>query len=135
MPVLVVPDAEGGRLLPFSGSTVGERSVDSLATALAEDPVTRWVWSDTAAAYPPVLAAGTRVARCHDLALTEALLLGYDGRWGEPASVAAAWARLRGLPVPADQPPAEADERLTLFGPAPVRLPAGTDPMQVAAAV
>ena len=135
VPVVVVPDGPGGRLRNVDVDVPGESRVPSLAAALAAEPATRWVWSDTATAYPPVLAAGTRVARCHDLALTEALLLGYAGRWGEPASVAAAWARLRGLPVPADAPPTEADERLTLFGPAPVRLPSGADPVQVAAAV
>jgi len=134
VPVLVVPEDSGARLLPLGAAAPG-RSVGSLAAALAEAPATRWVWSDTATAYPPVLAAGTRVARCHDLALTEALLLGYAGRWGEPASVAAAWARLRGLPVPADRPLPEADERPTLFEPAPPRLPPGTDAIQVAAAV
>ncbi|HEY9475910.1 MAG TPA: bifunctional 3'-5' exonuclease/DNA polymerase, partial [Mycobacteriales bacterium] len=54
----------------------------------------RWVWADTAAVYPRLLRAGVRVSRCHDLALTEALLLGHEGRWGEPRSLAAAWARL-----------------------------------------
>jgi DNA polymerase-1 len=41
-----------------------------------------------------------RVTRCHDVALVEALLLGRDGRHGEPATLAAAWARLRGERVP-----------------------------------
>ncbi|HEX5493494.1 MAG TPA: bifunctional 3'-5' exonuclease/DNA polymerase, partial [Mycobacteriales bacterium] len=62
----------------------------------------RWVWADTPAVYPTLLRAGVRVSRCHDLALTEALLLGCEGRWGEPRSLAAAWARLHRLPVPAD---------------------------------
>src|SRR5206468_3240440 len=52
----------------------------------------RWVWASTAQAYPPLLRAGVRVERCHDLELTEALLLGVEGRWGEPRSVAAAQA-------------------------------------------
>ncbi len=67
----------------------------------------RWVWPDTAELYPRLLAAGTRVARCHDVALCEGLLLGRDGRLGEPATLEAAWARLRGGPVPqARQDPA-----------------------------
>ena len=33
---------------------------------------------------PALLRAGVRVDRCHDVELTEALLLGHAGRWGEP---------------------------------------------------
>jgi DNA polymerase-1 len=66
----------------------------------------RWLWASTGALYPALLAAGARVARCHDLELTEALLLGHAGRWGEPRSVAAVLARRAGAPVPADPPPA-----------------------------
>jgi len=45
----------------------------------------RWVWSDTAARYPELLAAGVRVERCHDLRLVDAILAGVDGRAPEPA--------------------------------------------------
>ena len=34
----------------------------------------RWVWDDTARWYPPLLAAGVRVERCHDLRLGHRLL-------------------------------------------------------------
>ena len=34
----------------------------------------RWVWDDTARWYPPLIAAGVRVARCHDLRLGHHLL-------------------------------------------------------------
>ena len=34
----------------------------------------RWVWDDTAVRYPPLLAAGLRVERCHDLRLCHAIL-------------------------------------------------------------
>ena len=60
----------------------------------------RWVWAATGAVYPALLRAGVRVRRCHDVALTEALLLGRDGRTGEAPSLAAAFARLRGAPAP-----------------------------------
>lgn len=40
----------------------------------AEHARPRWVWADTATVYPVLLAAGVRVARCHDLRLTEAIL-------------------------------------------------------------
>src|SRR5439155_11471117 len=65
----------------------------------------RWLWPSTAECYPALLRAGVRVERCHDLELTEALLLGHEGRWGEPRSLAAAWARRSGAPVPPDPPP------------------------------
>jgi DNA polymerase-1 len=61
----------------------------------------RWVWPSTHEVYPALLRAGVRVGRCHDAALTEGLLLGRAGAGGEPAFLAAAAARLRGLPVPA----------------------------------
>ena len=40
----------------------------------------RWVWSDTALWYPPLLRSGVRVERCHDLRLIEAILAGVEGR-------------------------------------------------------
>lgn len=77
------------------------------AREAAEQP--RWVWASTAGIYPALLRAGVRVARCHDLELTEALLLGHAGRWGEPRGVAAALARSRGLPAPPDPPRPDAE--------------------------
>jgi DNA polymerase I len=56
----------------------------------------RWVWAATAGIYPALLRAGVRVERCHDISLAEALLLGREGRPDQPASLAGAWARLRG---------------------------------------
>ncbi|WP_460370857.1 bifunctional 3'-5' exonuclease/DNA polymerase, partial [Actinocorallia lasiicapitis] len=76
----------------------------------------RWVWASSARVYPRLLAAGVRVARCHDLELTEGILLAFDGRFGEPISVPAALARLHGLPAPTEDP---ADTQPTLFGPPP----------------
>ena len=64
----------------------------------------RWIWAASGDLYPALLRAGVRVRRCHDVALTEALLLGRDGRQGEPASLAAAWARLRTAAAPAAGP-------------------------------
>src|SRR5690606_23362897 len=37
-----------------------------------EEP--RWVWDDTARWYPPLLAAGVRITRCHDLRLGRQIL-------------------------------------------------------------
>ncbi|HZB49532.1 MAG TPA: bifunctional 3'-5' exonuclease/DNA polymerase, partial [Mycobacteriales bacterium] len=88
--VLQAVDDRGGPAGP------AER-VDPLAAAVAaresaEHP--RWVWPATDEVYPDLLAAGVPVDRCVDLALTEGILLGTAGRWGEPRSLGAAWARL-----------------------------------------
>jgi DNA polymerase-1 len=94
-----------------------------------------------------VRAAGGRVARCHDLTLTEGLLLGHEGRCGAPRSVAAAWARLTGAPVPDDPPdpvagpggwparPGEGQAALFEPGPAGGEPPGGADPLAVVVAV
>jgi DNA polymerase-1 len=108
-------DGEGGGLLrAFADDGAPaeplQRVTDAAAAVrdreLADRP--RWLWASTAATYPALLRAGVRIARCHDLALTEAILLAYAGRWGEPKSLPAAWARLHGLPVPDDVEPVPA---------------------------
>jgi DNA polymerase-1 len=127
--VAVVPD---GRIqeVGADGAPLGPAVVvPDLAAAIAERESAdqpRWIWPATADFYPALLRAGVRVARCHDLELTEALLLGHAGRWGEPRALAAARARLHGLPVPADPPPRIAEPpgfaQAALFdtsGPAP----------------
>lgn len=105
--------AGGGWLLPLTrdGAAGAVERVDDLAAAVgrreaADAP--RWLWASTAAIYPGLLRAGVRVARCHDLELTEALLLGWAGRWGEPRSVTAILARRDGVPVPPDPAPPRA---------------------------
>jgi DNA polymerase I - 3''-5'' exonuclease and polymerase domains len=111
--VAVVADEDGGGgalapLRPDGRSAGPPERVPDLAAAVAERERRdrpRWVWASTAAIYPGLLRAGVRVDRCHDVELTEALLLGYAGRWGEPRGLPAAWARLIGAPVPADPPP------------------------------
>jgi DNA polymerase-1 len=72
-----------------------------------------------------------------DLALTEGLLLAYDGRWGESRALGAAWARLSGLPVPDDPgPPARhTHAQQSLFEDAPAVLPGGALPIDAAVAV
>lgn len=67
--------------------------------------VGRWVWGSTPEVYPALAAGGVRVERCYDVEVAEGLLLGYEGRLGEPRSPAAALARLRGTAPPADRPP------------------------------
>jgi DNA polymerase I len=107
-----------------------ERVADLPAAIAAREAADhpRWLWAATLDAYPPLLRVGVRVARCHDIELTEALLLGHAGRWGEPRSLAAAFARLTGAPVPADPPPRQPEPpgltQTALFetggGPSPV---------------
>ncbi|MFC7711993.1 bifunctional 3'-5' exonuclease/DNA polymerase [Micromonospora lupini] len=108
---VVAGERGGGELRPLdaAGRPVGPtETVSDLAAAMAAREATehpRWVWATAGAIYPTLLRAGVRVERCHDVELTEALLLGHAGRWGEPRSLAAAWGRLTGGPVPSDPPP------------------------------
>ncbi len=104
------------------GGPVGavERFGGVAEAVLAHPGVERWVWQSTATSYPRVLAAGARVERCYDVEAAELLLLGHEGRLGEPRSAAAAWARLHRRPVPPDPPPraAEPGSQDSLFEPA-----------------
>ncbi|WP_025357887.1 bifunctional 3'-5' exonuclease/DNA polymerase [Kutzneria albida] len=121
MRVAVVPTPEGGagfQELTEDGRPVGGPCLEDLVAGvrrreLAHAP--RWVWANTMELYPRLLAAGVRVERCHDVELTEALLMGHAGRWGDPRGVLAAWARMTGGPVPADRPPRSRDTQPTLF--------------------
>ncbi|WP_055467842.1 bifunctional 3'-5' exonuclease/DNA polymerase [Streptomyces ardesiacus] len=91
----------------------------------ARPEVTRWVWRSTAEIAPHLLDAGVRVERCYDVEAAETLLLGHEGRYGEPHAAAAALARLRGGPVPPDPPQrsAEPGAQSSLFEPESVHLP------------
>ncbi|MFJ1652043.1 bifunctional 3'-5' exonuclease/DNA polymerase [Streptomyces sp. NPDC088337] len=101
------------------------RAADLADAVRGRPDVARWVWRSTAEVYPRLLAAGVRVERCYDIEDAETLLLGHEGRHGEPRSAAAALARLRGGPVPADPPhrSAEPGAQSSLFEPQSVRLP------------
>ena len=92
----------GGR--PGPPELVTDLAAAVAAREAAEHP--RWVWAAAAAVYPALLRAGVRVDRCHDLELTEALLLGArraagasPARWPPPGPGCAA------RPVPPDPPP------------------------------
>jgi len=122
MVAVVADGADGARArdLDEDARPVGsEHAVGDLAGFVRSRGPVRWLWPSTAEIYPPLLRAGVRVDRCHDVELTEALLLGHAGRWGQPRSLAAAWARLTGAPVPPDPPPRPAatpgDAQGTLF--------------------
>jgi DNA polymerase-1 len=139
MLVAVASDGQGGGMLrrltddarPLGpAEEVGDLAGAVRAIEATEQP--RWLWPATAEVYGSL----PRVERCHDLELTEALLVGYEGSWGAPRSLGAAWARLTGAPVPPD-PPARAtappgDVQQVLFDP---RLPPApgldADPIEV----
>jgi DNA polymerase I len=134
MRVAVVVGAEGGGLLQAlaeDGTPQGSpEPVRDLAPAVAERERAgrpRWVWAATAERYPGLLRSGMRVDRCHDLSLTEGILLAADGRWGEPRSLPAAWARLEGRPVPDDTARAARAGQPALFDHDLLGLPAGAE--------
>ncbi|MFE2166720.1 bifunctional 3'-5' exonuclease/DNA polymerase [Streptomyces sp. NPDC059447] len=113
---------------PIDAAARPIRVADPAEAIRAAPPATRWIWQSTAAVYPRLLAAGARVERCYDVENAELLLLGHEGRYGEPRSAAAAWARLTDGPVPPDPPQraAEPGTQDSLFDarPAPVPLDA-----------
>ncbi|MET9353907.1 bifunctional 3'-5' exonuclease/DNA polymerase [Streptomyces sp. NPDC006617] len=126
---LAVAEGGGVEVAPLGpdGLPAGPvRREPGLAEAVRARPdVARWVWRSTAETAPRLLAAGVRVERCYDVEAAETLLLGHEGRYGEPRSAAAALARLRGGPVPPDPPQrsAEPGAQSSLFEPQAVHLP------------
>ncbi|MFE2751221.1 bifunctional 3'-5' exonuclease/DNA polymerase [Actinosynnema sp. NPDC059335] len=138
---LVSDGGNAGRLRALSDAGVPEGPVvrtSDLAAAVAELEARhrpRWVWAETAEVYPDLLARGVRVERCQDLAHVEYLLLAYQGRHAEPRGLAAALARLRGLPVPVDQGPRRRESQPTLFEPEQQPLPGDEDPVDAVVAV
>ncbi|MGW9496979.1 bifunctional 3'-5' exonuclease/DNA polymerase [Streptomyces prasinus] len=101
------------------------READPAEAVRSRPGATRWVWRSTAEVHPRLLAAGVRVERCYDVEAAETLLLGHEGRHGQPRSAAAALARLRGGPVPPDPPqrPAEPGAQSPLFEPRGIHVP------------
>ncbi|MFG3053633.1 bifunctional 3'-5' exonuclease/DNA polymerase [Kitasatospora sp. NPDC048239] len=146
--IALVPDPHGpgGRLQPLdeAGAPLGPPlPAPDLASAVAaaeQQGAVRWVWASADSAYAPLLPRlPERLARCHDLRLVEALLLAHEGRFGAPRSLGAAWARLKGLPVPADLPEPgsteSGDGQDTLFAPDRLQLPPGADALAAVVAV
>ena len=86
MRVAVVAETGGSGLLRELAADGSPRDglvqVKDLSAAVAgyeqSGPV-RWVWASGARLYPALLRAGVRVARCHDVELTERLLASRDG--------------------------------------------------------
>jgi DNA polymerase-1 len=132
MQFVVVPERGGaGQVLGPSGVP---ETVPDLAAFMAGREA-RWVMPSVEALYPDLLRAGVRLGRCHDLALTEAILLAFEERPGRPRNLAAAWARMHDLPEPDDPRPSIKTEQPTLFEAEREPVPAGTDMLSAAAAV
>lgn len=81
------PRAQGGwvRQVTDEGVPSGPtRWVGELASSIRDlagaHRGARWLWPSTATCYPFLLGEGIRLARCHDVALTAALLSAVDGR-------------------------------------------------------
>jgi DNA polymerase-1 len=68
----------GDRALATDETGETELGLDELPAYVAEREARRprWVWDDTARWYPPLLAAGVRVERAHDLMLVRRILRG-----------------------------------------------------------
>jgi DNA polymerase I len=141
MRMAVVVDGAGGGLLQAvadDGTPTGPVEPVRDAAAMAERELAqrpRWVWAGTGEVYPKLLRAGVRVDRCHDLRLAEGILLAADGRWGEPRSLAAALARLRGLPVPDEASRGRRAGQPSLFEHELLGLPAGPELLEAVVAV
>ncbi|MCQ4041599.1 bifunctional 3'-5' exonuclease/DNA polymerase [Streptantibioticus rubrisoli] len=136
------PVGPGGRLQAVDGDGTpvsAAEPVADLASAIAEREARlgpRWVWAATDDLYPRLLdRMPVRLARCHDLKLVEALLLGHEGGHGQPRSLGGAWARLRGLPVPDDPRDGGADGQPSLFAADRHQLPPDVDQLTAVVAV
>jgi len=74
------------RWLREDGSPEGDAvEVPDLVTAIRDHERrggARWVWPSAAGTYQRLLSCGVRVARCHDVALADALILGRDAALG-----------------------------------------------------
>jgi len=87
--VAVVPGPGRSGLLRWlreDGSSDGDVvEVPDLVAAIGDygqSGEARWVWPSTAGPYQRLLRCGVRVARCHDVALADALILGRDAALG-----------------------------------------------------
>jgi DNA polymerase-1 len=107
----------------------------------------RWVWPTAAVVYQRLLPAGVRVARCHDVALVDALISGRDaaidrsgggpgrpgpsggGRDASPARLEEARALLR--TVEAGQRPDKQIDQPALFDPVEAGVSSQVDPRSV----
>ncbi len=103
--IAVVPGPGGSGLLCVLGdgdTPDGQpQPVADLAAAIASHDQTgsvRWVWPSTQALYPVLLRLGVRVARCHDLGLTAALVAAAHSSPAQSSPVSASPAADAGRP-------------------------------------
>ncbi|MGX7827279.1 bifunctional 3'-5' exonuclease/DNA polymerase [Actinokineospora sp. 24-640] len=138
MRVVVVPTGDGrgrARVLDAADPPVEAADLADWMGRVEAAHAPRWVVPTAEELYPGLLADGVLLARCHDLALVEALLLGFAETPRRPRNLAAAWARLRGGAEPPDPRPLVRGEQPTLFEPDRGTTPAGVDPLDAAVAV
>ncbi|GAA5115877.1 bifunctional 3'-5' exonuclease/DNA polymerase [Haloechinothrix salitolerans] len=128
---------------PTSNTDTGRHETRDLTAPDLAARITRhdtgditWIVPSTDRVYSALLRHGVRLRRCHDLALTERLLLNSQGRHAEPRGLAAAYARARGLPPPPDQDDVTDDNgQAALFAPHGTGLPGDVSPAEAAAVV
>lgn len=134
MQVVVIPETEGAGRAWFveSGRTEQVADLAGFVAGVEAEHAPRWIMPAAEELYPALLAAGVRLGRCHDLALTEGILLAGAQSPSSPRNLAAAWARLHHLPEPPDRPPPSRTDAPTLFEPDRGVLPAAADPAKAA---
>jgi DNA polymerase family A len=130
--VAVVPGpGQSGLLCPLEedGSPGGAPvEVTDLVAAVSEyeqQGGIRWVWLSAAGPYQALMHAGVRVARCHDVLLTDALLSGRDAGLGVRAGALPALGLLRDAAAAARS---DSDLLDTLFEPVLAGAPAPPNP-------
>ena len=113
---VVVEDVDdAGR--PVRGMTVAAADLPGVVRE-REGEHPRWVWDDTARRYPPLLDAGVRVERCHDLRLCHTILRGstYCAGSGLATAPPGPWGEAR--PAPAEAVASLFDDDDDAAGPA-----------------
>jgi DNA polymerase I len=122
--VLVQEVDDAGEVGSTTAVTTGGLAAVVAARELAHP---RWVWDDTARWYRPLLAAGVRVDRCHDLRLCHTILRHSASCDGSDLALAP------GGPWDEPRPGVPALVALTLFDDRPEESPTGETPLDVAA--
>lgn len=100
---------DGTPLAPAEALEVGQLA--GVLARIEAEHQPRWIFDDAVTDYGRLFAGGLRLRRCHDIVLTERVLLGRAGRFGEPCRARAVLARAAGHPVPDDPPPTTPSQR------------------------
>ncbi|WP_408607246.1 bifunctional 3'-5' exonuclease/DNA polymerase [Actinokineospora bangkokensis] len=112
---MLVPGPSGAARAVVDGAAVDVPDLVAWVRRVERESAPRWVVPSVEEVYPALLRAGVRVARCHDLTLTEGILLAFEERPGRPRNVEAAWARARGQAEPEDPRPTARGDQPVLF--------------------